>query len=166
MTIDDNKKIAEQLRLVISIAIIASIIAILSMDDARHGLAVSLAGFAVIPGILLSLYILFSAAHLKYKNSGDVGQMPIPEKLRRWCYDHGVNSFWTMFLLATLIIVAILSGWDGNSGRFLDFWPSFVVSFVFLGVLMVWSNIIVHRKKGFSSKDKVRSRKVSKKKNE
>ena len=53
----------EQLRLIIAIAIIATIVAVLGLDKNQHTLAVSLAGFAVLPGFLLGLYILFSAAH-------------------------------------------------------------------------------------------------------
>ena len=151
-----NESTAEQPRLIIAIAIIATIVAVLGLDKNQHTLVVSLAGFAVLPGFLLGLYILFSAAHLKYKSNGAVGQMPIPEKLRRWCYDSGINSFWAMFLLITLMIVAAFSGWDGKSENLLDFWPSFIVSFAVLLNIMLVSYFVAEKEKTPTSVGKKR----------
>lgn len=153
----------EQLRLTLAIAIIAATIGIFTLDSEKHSFAVILQGFTLLPSLMLGLYMIFTAAHLKYKRVGEMGDLSIPEKLRRWSYDTGVSLFWYMFLTFTIIFVAGLFGWDGDTRKFLEFWPSFTVSFVILALLVVVSAVIT-RREGGHKKERSRSLKMFRRK--
>ena len=127
----------EQLRLTVAIAIIAATIGLFSLDIDKYGSAIILQVFVLSPSLLLGMYIIFTAARLKYKRPAEIGDLSVPEKVRRGCYDLGVNLFWTMFLIFVFILFASLFGWSGEMEKFLDFWPSFIVAFIVLLILIV-----------------------------
>lgn len=130
---------AEQLRLLIAVAVIATTMGVFTLDVEDYGFALVLQGFIAIPSLFLGLYVLFTAAHLKYEEPAEIGVLSIPEKIRRSCYDTGINLFWVMFLIFVIVFIAGLFGWRGDMTNLLSFWPSFIVSFVVLLLLMLWS---------------------------
>ena len=76
-----------------------------------------------------------------------MGALSIPEKVRRGCYDTGVNQFWIMFLMFTLVFFAALFGWNGDMKKVLNFWPSFIVSFIVLALLVLGSVLMREKEK-------------------
>lgn len=127
----------ELLRLTVSIAIIAATVGIFSIDDQKYIFVLVLQGATVLPSLFFGLYLVFTGTHLKYKNKGQMGDLLVPEKLRMSCYDIGVNLFWYMFVILVLVFFASIFGWGGDSADLFTFWPSFVVSFLFLLVIAV-----------------------------
>lgn len=152
----DKNEVAtfEQLRLMIAIAVIATTVGIFTLDSNEHSLAGVLRGFAILPSLLLGMYTLFTAAHLKYKGQAELGALSIPERLRQKCYDIGVDLFWTMFMVFAIIFIATLFGWDGDIKKLLVFWPSFIVSFVVLGIFVVITALTFEKEQRVGGADK------------
>lgn len=154
----------EQQRLIISIAIIATALGLYSIGPPAHAMVEMLKAFISIPSLLLGFYILFSAVHLKYKSAAEMGSLDIPEKLRRGSYDTGINMFWIMILIVTALVSASFGGWNGDMLTFLQFWPSMIISFIVLAILVVISAVAIDRERTGVKKNKLRKRQARSKK--
>ena len=148
----------EQLRLTLAIAIIAATIGLFSLDIEKHRYAMILQVFVLLPSLLMGMYIIFTAARLKYKRPSEVGDLSVPEKVRQGCYDLGIDLFWIMFLIFTLMFFASLFGWNGDMERLLDFWPSLIVAFIALLILIL---VLAFMAENESKKKNTKKHKIS-----
>lgn len=135
----------DQQRLVIAIGIVAAAIAIFAMSDVHKSASGIIGGFILFPAILSFMFIILTAAHLKFNGVDEVGVLDIPTKLHHLSYDWAINGFWTSTIAIVVAIVAILFGWDGRLGTAFTYWPSLFISVTFLGVLVVIMAIIKSR---------------------
>lgn len=57
--------------------------------------------------LLAGIYLILSAASLKYKDNDSIGNIPFTDKFRAHCYDYAVNVFGYFFILLLVTIIDI-----------------------------------------------------------
>ena len=141
-----SPNIADQQRIVIALGVVATDIAILAISGEYKLVSSVIGGLFFVPALFSFLFIILTAAHLKYRSVGDIGQLTISHGLRRWSYDISINAYWWALILVTLIFVALVFGWDGQSKTFLAYWPTFFISGGFLALIVLITSGLFRKK--------------------
>lgn len=114
---------ADQQRLVITLGIIAAAIGVYAIPEHKPAGWLIIQVAITVQATLAFLYIIFTAASLKYKGTGSLFDINPPSKVRYWFYDQSIEMFWaTLYagiaslLFATVTTKILLYGLLGFVG--------------------------------------------------
>lgn len=92
----------ENQRLTIALGIVATGIAVKTLDLSKGSLSYLtglIAGTLYVASVLAFVYLLLTAAKMKYKDNDAIGSVPFTESTRRFCYDFAINAFGFNFVV-------------------------------------------------------------------
>ncbi len=114
---NDTFSPAEQTRLVIVVALVASAIAalqILQPIGADNLLLSMVRVVFLISAACGLLYVLLSAATLKYKRHDEIGGWIFTERFRQFCYNYCIDTYGVQLGTVILFGAAYALGWNFN----------------------------------------------------
>jgi hypothetical protein len=115
MTVDKHPILrpTEQTRLILAAALVATAIAAVQIlpDFKNDAVEVFLKGVLVISAFSGFMFILLTAAMLKYSKADEVGSWPFTEKFRTKCYDYCIDSYGIQSGSIIMFGFAYVLGW-------------------------------------------------------
>lgn len=146
--------IKEQSRLVLSIAIIATSVSLLSLNSPQSDMIKLASGLFIMPGLGSFMYLIMTGSYLKYSHKGEIGDFVVPRRFREAIFDWTINIFWIVFyLLVIFSIIKIMI--DIKVPAPLNFYIGLLLSFLF-GLALLIFGLMYYKKE---SQNKSRSSK-------
>lgn len=126
---------SEEQRISICFGIIATSLALFVVVPSGYWSIIT--GIFAISGVLAFVYILITAAKLKYRDPLGVGIIDVPESIRKMAYDVSIDVYGSNFF----IIIVITIGYFFNTNKpetFLDLGLSY-----FLVGILIWIALLI-----------------------
>lgn len=144
-------KTDDERRLIIALGITATSVGAFALDISRQfPELVQLALVTLyVSGFLSFLYIIFTAARLKYDHydNDSIGTIPYTEGVRKFCFDYAINIFGYNFILWMAIVVGHILKKQGIETHYFRY--GLLITFI---ILMIYVSVFAMAKKRSSRK--------------
>ncbi len=130
---------AEQQRLLITLGIIAAAIGTYAIPNSKHTGWLIVRGAITVQAVLAFLYIIATASALKFKGSGSLFDIRIPEKARQWFYDLSIEMFWATIYAGVMSVL-----FAKTSTKTMLFWSLGVLA---VGVFIILVVVVLMRRR-------------------
>lgn len=128
----------EQQRVVVAIAILATVVALYTLPIASKDIWSLSRGLTLLPGVFAFGFILMTGSHLKYKNPGTIGDLNIAHSVRKFFYNWMIDGFSSSLLISIMFFAAAGLGWDGTDIKGYSLWVGFGIgAFIFLSLSLL-----------------------------
>lgn len=131
---NEIQALVEQQRLIITLGVIATSVAILALLVSRSsGITWYLIKFTLALSCFFGfMFVLLSASKLKYKEPGAINDFVFPEYLRHKSYDLMIDIFGVNLFLVLGYFISTRLGWDGK-----DLSLKYLYGLIFAGLLLL-----------------------------
>ncbi|MFI5270989.1 MAG: hypothetical protein ACHQT9_03015 [Candidatus Saccharimonadales bacterium] len=133
---------AEQQRLLITLGIIAAAIGTYAIPNSKHTGWLIVRGAITFQAALAFLYIMATASALKFKGTGSLFDIRLPEKARQLFYDLSIEMFWATIYAGVMSVL-----FAKTSTKTMLFW---VVGVLVAVVVIILAVTLMRRRKKWS----------------
>ena len=145
--VSEGARLREQHRFTFSIAIVATVFVVPNNNALELFLKIVLS----VSAFFASLYLITSAAQIKYKDAGYIYEVfPVYESFRMWTFDWSINIFGFSFLLfISLLLTGLIDKTPGVELGALGAWITTIITLLVVSslVFIVSWRVELHRSK-------------------